>query len=91
MARKTHEYDPRGLIHESYAIENISAEECRAIFFDWALGRADEPDVTTQISALLSAYGEAEPEHPMTAVLREGMAGMAEPKGRRGGWRRKRE
>lgn len=85
MARETHEFDPRGLIGEAYAIENIVIEECRSIFFDWALGRADTPEAAEQIAALLATYGEAHPDHPMTAVLREGLPGMAAPTGRRGG------
>ncbi len=85
MARETHDYDPRGLIRESYNIENISAPECRAIFLDWALGRPETPDETTQITALLEFYGAAEPDHPMTEVLRAGLPGAATPQGRRGG------
>lgn len=80
-----HEYDPRDLIGEAYRIEGVTPEECRTIFLDWALGKADSPDEATQIAALLDAFGAEKPDHPMTAVLREGLSGAAAPRGRRGG------
>lgn len=80
--------DPRGLIHEAYRME-IGPEECRAIFLDWALGRG--PDSGTQeIEVLLAHYAATSPEHPMTAVLRAGLAPAA-PARRRGGWRGRRD
>lgn len=82
-------YDPRGLIAEAYKIEGISLEEARTIFFDWALSRADAPSAAEQIAALLEALG-ADEAHPMTRVLREGLAGEAAPRGRRGGARGRR-
>ena len=80
-----HEFDPRGLIAEAYNIDGISAPECRAIFFDWALSRPSEGAEAEEIATLLEVYGSGAEDHPMSAVLREGLAGAAQPKGRRGG------
>lgn len=80
------EQDPRGLIYESYRIDGITAEQCRSIFLDWALGAADGRDTHADIRRLLDLYGADQPEHPMTAVLHEGLQSAARPR-RRGGWR----
>ncbi|OBY24965.1 hypothetical protein [Leisingera sp. JC1] len=80
------EQDPRGLIYESYRIEGITDAQCRSIFFDWALGMDAARDSRADIQALLELYGDAHPEHPMTAVLRDGLQGAEKPR-RRGGWR----
>ena len=72
--------DPRGLIYEAYQME-IGPEEARAIFFDWAMG-AREPVGRSEIETLLAAYGGAQPEHPMTAILREGLVGRSVPRRR---------
>jgi hypothetical protein len=77
--------DPRGLIFEAYRIEGIGHKECRSIFLDWALGVADSGDMTPHLQALMAEYGAANPDHPMTAVIREGMQRRAEPGRRRGG------
>jgi len=82
-----HALDPRGLIAEAYNIEGISAPECRAIFFDWALSRPSDHDAAAEIAELLAVYGAGAPEHPMSAVLKEGLTGAARPAGRRGGRR----
>ena len=63
--------DPRGLIFEAYRME-IGPKDCRAIFFDWALGMPEGAG-REEIAALLAHYGAAQPDHPMTAVLREGL------------------
>ncbi|MEM9473727.1 MAG: hypothetical protein AAFY77_02980 [Pseudomonadota bacterium] len=76
MAWTDKELDPKGVIRESYRIEGISAPECRSIFFDWAMSVPDGADPRPRIEALIARYGEAEPKHPMTGVLR---AGLAEP------------
>ncbi len=76
--------DPRGLIRESYRIEGITAGQCRSIFLDWALGITLGDDMGAKIESLLAHYGPDYPEHPMTDVLREGLAKSQEPK-RRGG------
>ncbi len=70
--------DPKGLIHEAYRIDGITAGECRSIFLDWALslpGNAQDA-----IPRLL----DGRPEHPMTDVLRAAMAAPTSS-GRRGG------
>ena len=77
--------DPKGLIYEAYRIEGIGMQECRTIFLDWALSLPLERDTGAAIRRLLERHGEAA-SHPMTAVLREGLGGMAAPR-RRGGWR----
>ncbi|MCW8843426.1 MAG: hypothetical protein OQK00_08435 [Rhodobacteraceae bacterium] len=82
--------DKKGLIREAYRIEGISAGECRTIFLDWALALEDAANTRHAIQALLDHYGgenggEAE-DHPMTAILREGLIRSETPK-RRGGWR----
>lgn len=76
--------DPRGLILESYRIEGITEAQCRSIFLDWALGITLGQDMIAKIEELLAHYEPANPDHPMTLVLREGLAKAAEPK-RRGG------
>ena len=68
--------DPKGLIREAYRIEGIGPEECRSIFVDWALSL--DGDLRAAIARLLAAHGAE--GHPMTAVLREG---LAEPPARR--------
>ena len=80
-----HPLDPRGLIHEAYRIEGITAPECRAIFFDWALSRPADHDAKAEIETLLAVYGAEAADHPMSVVLREGLSGAAAPRGRRGG------
>ena len=78
------EFDPRGLIRDGYVIEGISPAECRSIFLDWAIGVPVGKDARAAISALLSAYGADAPDHPMTIVLRDGLAEAPTAK-RRGG------
>lgn len=77
--------DPRGLIFESYRIDGIVVEECRSIFLDWALGQPQDADMQQALSALMAEYGPANPDHPMTGVIAEGLARSARPGGRRGG------
>jgi len=85
MAHETHPYDPSGLIREAYRIDGITAAQVRVIFLDWALGRPDSPDEKEQIAALIAAFGANEPDHPMSAVLREGLEAPPPAKTRRGG------
>ncbi len=85
------EYDPRGLIREAYRIEGIGPGQCRSIFLDWLLQAPDDPAIGLQIGALLAGYGAAAPDHPMSVVLRAGLAGSIPPAPRRrGGWRGRR-
>ncbi len=81
----TEDYDPRGLIREAYRIDGITEVECRSIFFDWALSRPDSPEEARQIRALFDIHAVDAPDHPMSQVLREGLTGIAAPRGRRGG------
>lgn len=76
--------DPKGLIRESYAIEGISAAECRSIFLDWALSLPVAADVPVAARMLIEIYGKAAPDHPMTGVLHEGLLTPDHPR-RRGG------
>lgn len=62
--------DPRGLIFEAYRME-LGPEDCRSIFLDWALGL--DGAGPAEVAVLLERYGAAHPDHPMTAVLREGL------------------
>lgn len=75
--------DPRGMIFEAYRME-LDAAACRAIFLDWAMGSPAGP---AEIAVLLDRYAAAHPDHPMTAVLREGLDPAPKPR-RRGGPRR---
>jgi hypothetical protein len=77
-----HDADPKGLIRESFAIEGITAAECRSIFVDWALSLPEGTDVPAAAALLMAHY--AVQDHPMTGTLREGLAPAAAPI-RRGG------
>lgn len=78
------EIDPRGLIREAYRIESITLEDCRSIFFDWAMGRGPLEGAPESVAALLALHARGREDHPMTEVLREGLAEAARP-ARRGG------
>ena len=80
----TPEADPKGLMRESYAIEGITAAECRSIFIDWALSLAPGADVMAALRLLIAAYAAAAPAHPMSLVLSDALAHPARPE-RRGG------
>jgi hypothetical protein len=75
--------DPKNLIFEAYRIEGITDAECRSILVDWALS-LDVADQRPAIEALLARHADAPEGHPMTAVLREGLAEPTPPR-RRGG------
>ncbi|MCB1335045.1 MAG: hypothetical protein KDK26_15690 [Roseivivax sp.] len=77
--------DPKGLIREAYRIEGISEAECRSIFIDWALSLPAGADNQAAMAALQARYGE--PDHPMSALIAEGLSAQAGPR-RRGGRRR---
>ena len=76
--------DRKNLLADSYAIEGISAPECRSIFLDWALSLPVGMEAKEAIEAALGAYEAQYPEHPMTVTLRAGLAEAHVPK-RRGG------
>lgn len=65
--------DPKGLVRESYAIEGISAPECRSIFLDWALSLRIGTDLPEAARVLIAHYALARPDHPMSAVLAESL------------------
>jgi hypothetical protein len=80
------EADPKGLLRESFRIEQITAQECRSIFLDWALSLAPTTDPRAAIRAALAQYGVGQPAHPMLEILSEGLKSPPlQPKGRRGG------
>ncbi len=67
-------HDPKGLIRESYRIEGISDAECRSILIDWALSLPDGMDQRAALGELITRYGDGAPDHPMTGLLRAGLA-----------------
>ena len=74
--------DPRGVIASSYEIENLSQEEARSIFLDWAI--VDMPANPAEVIALLYKHWNAiHPDHPMTKVLEEGVQARARGNSRR--------
>ncbi|MDV7141853.1 hypothetical protein R3X27_04070 [Tropicimonas sp. TH_r6] len=81
--------DPKALIREAYRIEGITEPECRSIFMDWALSLPEGMEAAEALPALVARHAEAAPDHPMSGVLREGLAEGAGPR-RRGGWRGRR-
>ena len=81
---ETDSIDPRGLIAERYRIDGIQAGECRSIFLDWAVGAPDGEAALAQIKNLIARHAPANPDHPMTAVLKEALDTPTK-KGRRGG------
>jgi len=83
--------DPRGLIFESYRIDGIHPAECRSIFLDWATGRGPGDDMIAALNILKTAYGDRFPDHPMTAVILEGLSRDAQVTGRRGGRARRQQ
>jgi hypothetical protein len=82
-----HPCDPHDLIHEAYRIEGIVAEDCRAIFFDWALGLDAGVDMVAAAKTLHTDLAGKNPDHPMSGLLAEASLGMT-PRKRRGGRRR---
>lgn len=74
--------DPKGLIRESYRIDGITDAECRSILIDWALSLPAGAEPDTALARLLATYGETAPDHPMTALLRAGLAPRATGPGR---------
>ena len=89
--------DPRGLITDAFAMEGVVEADCRSIFFDWALGLDPSVDQRAAIETLIAQFADRDPNHPMHAVLLEGVGrreGAAIPRAddagarRRGGRRR---
>ncbi len=71
---KAPDLDPGGLISEAYRIDGIAPAECRSIFLDWALKLPPDVDARDAISELLARHGTDNAVHPMTTVLRDGLA-----------------
>ena len=77
--------DPKGLIRESYRMDGITLDECKSIFMDWALSMALGADDAAALNLLLAHYASgADPDHPMTGVLRAALQ-TPPPAKRRGG------
>lgn len=83
----THPCDPRNLIHEAYRIDGIGVMECRAIFFDWAMGLDSGMDPVAAARRLHEDLAPANPDHPMTALLAEAAHGLTPGRGRARGHR----
>ncbi len=81
--------DPKGLIYESFRIDGITASECRSILVDWALS-VEQTDMAPLIAALLQRHAAEPDDHPMKAVLREGLSTGPGPRRRGGGKSRSR-
>lgn len=79
------QFDPKGLIRESFNIDGITTEECRSIFLDWALSLPVGVDAKDAMLKLLNQYSD-NADHPMCAILIEGQQTITAPR-RRGGWR----
>ncbi|NOX39959.1 MAG: hypothetical protein GXP05_05440 [Alphaproteobacteria bacterium] len=77
--------DPRGLIFEAYRIDGITSAECRSIFLDWALGVPAQVDMRAALNELRAEYIHANRDHPMNAVIAEGLDKTAPSPRRRGG------
>lgn len=78
------ETDPKGLVRESYAIEGITAGECRSIFMDWALSLPVDFRIPDAVRVLLAEYAPGAPGHPMNQVLTDGLDMPDHPR-RKGG------
>lgn len=76
--------DPRGLIQEAYRIDGITAEECRSIFLDWALGVPAEQEATDLVRELLTHHAGEPVDHPMTLTLTAALSDHSGPR-RKGG------
>lgn len=76
--------DPKGLVRESYRIDGITTGECRSIFVDWALSLPLGANTPDALRCLIATYALDAPDHPMSAVLKAGLAAPDSPR-RRGG------
>jgi hypothetical protein len=76
--------DPRGMIYEAYRIENITIEESRMIFLDWAMN-TPQGNMKTYLKELLTEYEHENEDHPMTQVIRDGLVSSKSEGKRRGG------
>lgn len=83
-ALRIEEADPKGLVRESYRIEGITLGECRSIFVDWALSLPVDAPMRDALRTLIAHYALDTPDHPMSAVMNEGLMAPETPR-RRGG------
>lgn len=83
-ALRIEEADPKGLVRESYRIDGITLGECRSILVDWALSLPVDAPMRDALRSLLAHYGTDAPDHPMTAVMTEGLLTPDTPR-RKGG------
>lgn len=84
-SRERDPLDPKNLIREAFRIDGITPPECRSIFVDWALS-LEATDHRHAITQLLERYDAEPADHPMRAVLQEGLS-PGPGAGRRGGRR----
>ncbi len=84
-----HPCDPSDLIHEAYRIEGIGPAECRAVFFDWALGLDAHVDLAAAARTLHADLAGKDPNHPMSGLLAEASLGVTPGPGRSGRRRRR--
>ena len=71
-----HPCDPTDVIHEAFRIEGIGVEECRAIFFDWAMGLDAKLDTVKAAKTLHADLAGKYPDHPMSKLLSEAAQGL---------------
>jgi len=76
--------DPRGMIYESYRIQDVTQEECRMIFLDWAMN-TPQGNMKAYLQELLDEYQVNHENHPMTQVIRDGLKTSKNAGKRRGG------
>jgi len=84
MSNPAKDVDPRGLIFESFRIDGITEQECRSIFFDWALGLDSGENLQDSVRRLHQVYAAEKQGHPMVPILEEGLNKAATPTRRRG-------
>lgn len=77
--------DPKGLFKDVYIMDGITEGECRSVFLDWAISRADDVDEKQALQDLHDHYALGEPDHPMSAVLRAALSTGSKKPRRRGG------
>ncbi len=69
--------DPGPLIRETCRIEGGGGAECRSILMDWALSVGPEQQQRAALERLMARHGAAAPDHPMTALMSEGLSDVA--------------
>ena len=83
--KQTSRWDTRGLVADALAMEGLSVEENRAIFFDWAFGLAEPESAAEAARDLLALHRtEANADHAMIALLEQAAGGAAPQRGRTG-------